>query len=121
MKCLLLRGLVGAERHVDGHQRLPRAPHHGTSLQYHHFEGYWHGCLEAVYYIAQRIADQDYIAVCVEQRGCMRAIGGEHYDRLTVLARADLRCRLAPSRIMHRHRSPSKINRPLRPYADAPI
>ena len=46
--------------------------------------------LEPVHHHAERVADQDEIAVAVEQAGGMRVVGGEGDDRLAALAGPDM-------------------------------
>jgi hypothetical protein len=50
---LLLRSLIGAERHIDHHQRALRSAHHREPLQNHHVEGDRDGGLEPVHHHAE--------------------------------------------------------------------
>jgi hypothetical protein len=95
MKRLFFRGLVGAERHVDHDQRMLRAAHHGVALQDHHVQRHRHRGLEPMHDIAQGIADQDDIAIAIDQSGGMGVIRGQHHDRLAILAGANIRRGLA--------------------------
>ena len=88
---LLARSLVGAERHIDHDQRALRAAHHRLPLQDHHLERDRHGRFQAVHHHAERVANQDEVAMLVDQARRMRVIGGERDDRLAALARADIR------------------------------
>ena len=88
---LLLRRLVGAERHVDHDQRLLGAAHHRMALQDHHVERHRHRGLEPVHHHAERVADQDHVAVFVDEARGMRVIGGQQHDRIAALAGADIR------------------------------
>jgi hypothetical protein len=90
---LLLRRLVGAERHVDHHQRALRAAHHREALEDHHVERHRDGGLQTVHHHAERIADQDEVAILIEDARGMRMVGRERDDRLAALAGADIgRC-----------------------------
>src|ERR1700680_4674343 len=53
---------------------------------------------------AERIPDQDHVAIFVDQPRGVRVIGGETHDRLTVLARANVGRRQPPDLVLHRHR-----------------
>ena len=103
MKRLLLRGLIGAERHVDHDQRMLRTAHHRVSLQDHHVERHRHRGLETVHDIAEGIADQNDVAMAIDQRRGMRVIGRQHHDRLAVLAGADIRRGFALDGGLDRH------------------
>ena len=83
---LLLRGLVRTERQVDDHQRALRAAHHRVTLQDHHVERDRHGGFEPVHHHAERIADQNDVAIAVEDARGMRMIGRQADDRLAALA-----------------------------------
>ena len=95
-KSLLLRGLVGAERQVDHHQRALRAAHHRAALHDHHVEGDRQGALDAVHHHAEQVADQDDVAMLVEDARGVGVIGGERDDRVAALAGADIGRRQAP-------------------------
>jgi hypothetical protein len=95
MKRLLLRGFIGAERHIDHDQRALRAAHHGVALQDHHLQRHRHRGLETVHHIAEGIADQDDVAIAVDQCSGMGVIRSQHHDWLAVLAGADIRRGLA--------------------------
>ena len=88
---LLLGGFVTAERHIDHDQRALRAAHHGKPLQDHHVERNRDGRLEPMHHHAERIADQNEIAMAVEQARGVRVVGRETDDRLTSLAGANVR------------------------------
>src|SRR6188768_2303114 len=68
-----------------------RAAHHRLPLQDHHLERDRHGRLQAVHHHAERVADQDEIAMPVDQARGVRVIGGERHDRIAALARPDIR------------------------------
>ena len=87
---LLAAFLVGAERHVDDDQRALRAAHHRPALQDHHVERDRHGRLQPVHDHAERVADQDEVAIAVDDPGRVRVIGGERDDPLAVLASGDI-------------------------------
>jgi hypothetical protein len=101
---LFLRGLVGAERQVDDDQRALRAAHHREPLQDHHLECDRHGGLEPMHHHAERIADQNEVAITVEDARRVRMIGGEALDRRAALAGADARRGQPPDLVVHRHR-----------------
>jgi hypothetical protein len=113
MKCLLARSLVAAERHVHHDQRVLGAPHHRAALQDHHVQRYRHRSLETMHHIAQGIADQDDVAMAVNQRRCMRMVGGEHDDGLAVLAGTNIRRGLAPDAGLDRHSYAPKTGTPI--------
>jgi hypothetical protein len=100
---LLPRRLIGTERHVDHDQRALRAAHHGVALQDHHVERHRHRALEPVHHHAERVADQDHVAMLVEDARGVRMIGGERDDRLAALAGADVGRGEAPLLGMGRH------------------
>jgi len=87
---LLPRRLVGAERHIDHDQRAPRAAHHRQPLQDHHIERDRHRRLQPMHHHAQRIADQDKVAVPIEQARGMGMIRGETDDGVAALAGTDV-------------------------------
>ena len=82
--------LIGAEGHVDHHQRLLGAAHHRRPMHDHQVEGNRQGGLEAMHDHAERIADQKEIDIAVGDSGGMGMVGGERDDRLAALAGADL-------------------------------
>jgi hypothetical protein len=92
---LLLRRLIGAERHVDDDQRLLRAAHHRPPLQDHHLQRHRQRGLETMHHIAERVADEDDVAIAIDQRGRMGVIRGEHHNRLAILAGENIRCGLS--------------------------
>ena len=67
-----------------------RAAHHRVALQDHHVERDRHGGLQPVHHHAERIADQDDVAILVDQPRGMGVIGGQRHDRLAALAGADV-------------------------------
>ena len=67
-----------------------RAAHHRVALQDHHVERDRHRGLEPVHHHAERIADQDDVAMLVDQPRGVRVIGGQRHDRLAALAGADV-------------------------------
>ena len=98
---LLPRRLVGAERHVDDDERTTRAAHHRMPLQDHHVEGDRHRGLEAVHHHAERVADQDHVAIGVEDARGVRVIGRQAHDRLAALAGADVGRGQPPDLVLH--------------------
>ena len=73
------------------------------ALQDHHLERHRHRGLETVHHIAEGIADQDDVAMAIDQGGGMGVIRGQHHDRLAVLAGADIRRGLAPDGGLNGH------------------
>ena len=90
MKRLFLGGLVRTERHVHDNERFLRAAHHSMTLQDHHIERDGHRGLEAVHDVAQGVADEDHVAILVDQPRGMRVIGRQHHDRVAALALEDI-------------------------------
>jgi hypothetical protein len=74
-------GFVGAERQVDHHQRAPGAAHHRIALQDHHVERDGHRAFEPVHHHAERVPNQDDIAIAVEDARGMRVIRGQANER----------------------------------------
>jgi hypothetical protein len=103
MKRLFFRAFIGAERHIDDNKRMLRAAHHGAALQNHHLECDRHRGLEPVHNVAEGIADQDDVAVAVDQRRRVRVIRGQHHDGIAALAGANLRRGFALDGRLHRH------------------
>ena len=81
---------VGAERHVDHDEGVFGAAHHRQSLQDHHIEGDGYGGLQPVHHHAERVANEDEIAMPIEQPGGMRVIRCQTDDRLAAFARTDV-------------------------------
>ena len=77
--------LVGAEWHVDDHQRMPGAAHDGASVHDHQFEGHRNGCLVAMHNHAEAVAHEKEVAVAVGDGRRMRMIGRQRDDRLPAL------------------------------------
>ena len=103
MERLLLRGLVRAERHVDHDQRMLRAAHDRASLQDHHIERHRDGSFQPVHDHAEGIADENEIAMAIEEPRRMRVVGGQTHDRLATLVRADVGCRQPLDLVLCRH------------------
>ena len=80
-----------------------RAAHHRVALQDHHVERDRHGGLEPVHHHAERVADQDHVAMLVDDARGMRVIRGEADDRLAAFARADVGRGQPPDFVLHRH------------------
>ena len=91
MERLLGIGLIGAEGQVDHDQRMGRGPHHRLSVQDHHLERDTDRRRQAVHDHAERITDEQQIAIGVEQRRHRRRVGGEADDFLAPLAGCDVR------------------------------
>ena len=88
----LLRALlIGAERHVDRDQSVPRTAHHRRAMRAHHLEADRDGRRQAVNHLAEAVADQQEIAMRIEQLRHPHRVGGERDDRLAALARQDRR------------------------------
>ena len=100
---LLGRALVGAEREIDHHQRVFRAPHHGLAMRDHHVEGDAQRGRQAVHDHAQRIAHQDHVAMGVEQPRHRGRISGQGHDGHLALARGDVADRDRPGRAHGAH------------------
>ena len=96
MERLLLRRFIGTKGHIDHDQRVARAAHHRAPLQDHHVERHRDRGLESVHDVAEGIADQDDVAITIDQGRRMRVIGRQHHDRIAVLARANVGRGFAP-------------------------
>ena len=83
--------LIGAERHVDGDQSVPRAAHHRGAVRAHHLEADRNGRGQAVNDLAEAVADQQQVAMRIEQLRHPHRVGGERDDRLAALAGQDRR------------------------------
>ena len=68
-----------------------RAAHHGVALQDHHVERDRHRGLEPMHHHAEQVADEDHIAIFVDEPRRVRVIGGERHDRLAAFAGANVR------------------------------
>ncbi len=95
--------LIAAERHVDDDQGSVRAAHHRLAVHDHQLERHRHGRFKAVHDHAERVADEQEVAVLVGNRGGMGVIGGERDNRLTSFSRGDLRCRDAANGFLDGH------------------
>ena len=100
-----MEAFVGAERQVDDHQRTPGAAHHRVALQDHHVERDGHRAFEPVHHHAERVPDQDDIAIAVEDARGMRVIRGQANERLAALAGANVGRGQPTALLMHRHAS----------------
>jgi hypothetical protein len=58
VKSLARALLIGAERHVDDHQRPLRAAHHRPPMRDHQLERHRQSRFEAMHHHAERVADQ---------------------------------------------------------------
>ena len=85
-KGLLGRCLIGAEGHVDQDDAVIAAAHHGGAMGDHHVERDRQGGGQAIDDLGQRIADQQHVAMRIEQLRLARGIGGQHHQRLVGLA-----------------------------------
>jgi len=83
---LLGRAFIASERHVDRDQRVPAAAHHRGAMGAHHLHRHRHGRRQAVDHLAQAVADQQHLAMRVEQLRHPHRIGGQHDQRLLGLA-----------------------------------
>ena len=79
---LLGRGLIAAERHVDDDEAVPAAAHHGGAVRAHHLEADRHGRGQAVDHLPQQIADEQHVAMRIEQLRHPHGVGGQHHQRL---------------------------------------
>ena len=98
---LLLGRLVRCKRHVDDDQRALGAAHHGVALQDHHLERDRHGGLQTVHHHAERVADQDHVAIFVDQPRGMGVIRREAHDRRAALAGEDVGRGEPPDLVLH--------------------
>ena len=80
------RAFIASERHVDRDQRVPAAAHHRGAMGAHHLHRHRHGRRQAVDHLAQAVADQQHLAMRVEQLRHPHRVGGQHDDRLLGLA-----------------------------------
>ena len=78
-----------------------RAAHHRMALQDHHLERDRHGGLQSVHHHAERVADQDNVAIFVDQTRGMRVIRREAHDRLGALAGENVRGGEPPDFLLH--------------------
>ena len=67
-----------------------RAAHHRMALQDHHVERDRHRGLEPVHHHAERVADQDDVAIGVDDARGVRVIRGQAHDRLAAFAGANI-------------------------------
>ena len=82
------RALISSERHVDRDQRMPAAAHYGRAMGAHHLHRHRHGRRQAVDHLAQAVADQQHLAMRVEQLRHPHRVGGQHDQRLLGLGRS---------------------------------
>ena len=80
-----------------------RAAHHRMALQDHHFERDRHGGLQPVHHHAERVTDQDHVAVFVDQPRGMRVVRGQAHDRIAVLAGENIRRGEPADLVLHGH------------------
>ena len=59
---------------------------------------------EPVHHHAERVADQDHVAIGVDDARGVRVIGGQADDRFAALAGADVGRGQPPNFVLHRHR-----------------
>ncbi len=81
---------VAAERHVDDDKGLPGFAHHRLAVQDHHLHGHADGVGQAVDDHADAVADQQDVAVGIENLGHRRRVGGQANQRRLPLAGADV-------------------------------
>ena len=106
------RGLVAPERHVDADQGVPAAADDRRAVRAHHLHRHRDGRWQAVDHLPQAVADQQHVAMRVEQLRHSHRVGREHDDRLRGLeaialwdlAREDRRRGHALARNGHRRR-----------------
>ena len=100
---LLLRRLITTERQIDHDQRALAAAHHCVALQDHHIQRHRHGAFKPVHHHAEEVADQDDVAIAVEDARRVRVVGCQTHDRLGAFAGADVRRGQPPDVVVHRH------------------
>ena len=83
---LLGRALIASERHVDRDQGVPASAHHRRAVRAHHVERDGDGRGKAVDHLAKAVADQQHVAMRVEQLRHAHRVGGQRDDRLFRLA-----------------------------------
>jgi hypothetical protein len=88
-KGLLRRFFIAAERQIHDHDRPVRSAHHGRAMRDHHVQRHLHGGIQAINHLPQRIADQQHIAMLVEDLRHAGRIGGQHDDGFAILAFGD--------------------------------
>jgi hypothetical protein len=91
---------VGAEGHVDDDHGLARPTHHRLTMQDHHLHGHADGVGQAMNHHAEAVADQQQVAVVVENLGDRGGIGGEADNGIAALAGGDVRRRETPDRFL---------------------
>jgi hypothetical protein len=96
--------LIGAERHVDHHQRPLRAAHDGPPMHDHQLERHRQRGLESMHDHAERVADQQEVDIGISNGCRMGMISSERDNRLASLAGADLGGRGPRRRSLNRHR-----------------
>ena len=93
---------IGTERQIDHHHAAIGTTNHCGAVRDHHVQRYLHRGVEAIDHLPQRIADQQQIAMRIEQLRHARGVSGEHHDRLTALALLDGRHCKAAHGLRHR-------------------
>jgi hypothetical protein len=111
-KRLLARCLIGAERHVDHDQRALAAADDRLTLEDHHVQRDRHGGAETVHHHAKGVADQQEVAVLVEQACRVSVIRGQRHDRLAALPGADIRRRRTLDLLLNGHAHPENAGTP---------
>ena len=96
-KGLFGRTFIAAEGHVDDDDAVPAAAHHRRAVRAHHVERDGEGGRETVYYLPQGIADEENVAMRIEQLRHPHGVGGQHDQRFGggagIFSRADRRAR----------------------------
>ena len=75
-------------------QRVPAAAHHRGAVRAHHLHRHRDRRRQAVDHLAEAVADQQHVAMRIEQLRHAHRVGGQHHDRLFGLARRTLRARI---------------------------
>jgi hypothetical protein len=79
---LLGRSFIRAERHVDRDQGVPASANDCSAMRDHHFQGYRDGGRQAVNDLTEAVADEQQVAMLVEQLRHSHRVGGQRDDRL---------------------------------------
>ena len=79
---LLGRSFIRAEWHVDRDQGVPAAANDGSPVRDHHVERHGYGGRKPVNDLAEAVADEQQVAMLVEQLRHSHRVGGQRDDRL---------------------------------------
>jgi len=81
----LRRAFVGAEGHVDDHHGPLGAAHHRLAVQDHHLQRHADRVRQAVQHHADAVADQQQVAVRIQDLRHRGGVGGQADDRRLAL------------------------------------